>query len=67
MGVDKSRALSAEQAAEHCHGFHSVNSANLRVPILNPHGSGFQDNTQNSIAGQMETLPHSDCLKLWTN
>lgn len=46
MGVDNSLAHSAKQAADHCTGFHSVNSINLRMPVLNPHGSGFQENSQ---------------------
>lgn len=46
MGVDNSLAHSAKQAAEHCTVFHSVNSINLQMPVLNPHGSGFQDNSQ---------------------
>lgn len=46
MGVDNSLAHSAKQAAEHYTVFHAVNSINLWMPVLNPHGSGSQDNSQ---------------------
>lgn len=46
MGVENPVALSAEQAAEHCAVFRSVNATKLQVPVLNHHGRALQDITQ---------------------